>query len=193
MKQPEAILYEDAKERIPFECALENAGHSPYGPATIKFLLRKDNHLVNVPCSQARHSVQFFVDSMQGMRTSAISRPQYCEAFSYLLEARPHETDSFLQAMMGLPSFLKEDAFQFTVKTSKLSQQRKHLQMDIFFSSFSPLMFRSLMVQNLDSDKYKDCLDWMNNKSCNRSVVFYMMFRLYMHCAWVGKKAHGNC
>ena len=191
---PEAISQKDNEGRSPFERALENVGTNADGPAVIRYLLKTDKNLVNNICSTDQHSLEFLLGSMNPYGSMRVNkedikaRTRYCEAFKCILEADPDDDNRFFSALQNLPQFLKEDAFQHTVESRSLSQRRKFLQLDLFFSTFEPKLFQDFMIRGLESDDSKICLDWMNKRSCMRSVVFWMMVHLYGHCVWLGKK-----
>jgi hypothetical protein len=184
---PDAMTCKDSKQRTPFQCALESVGNSSNGPATIKYLLDDDKTLVNTKCSNGKHPLTFLQQGYGSISKNGKKRARYSDSLKCILGANPDQNLGFFRALENLDNFLQEDVFIHTLEDEKLSKCRKHIQMDIFFTTFRPKTFQSVMIRSLESNNSKECMDWMNKQSCKRSVVFFLMIQLYMHCLWIGK------
>jgi hypothetical protein len=184
---PGAMTCKDSKGRTPFLCALESVGSSSNGPATIKYFLDKDKTLVNTRCSNGNHPLTFLQQESGSVSKNEEKRARYRDSLKCILEANPDQNLGFFRALENLPNFMQEDVFIYTLEDEKLSKCQKHIQMDIFFTTFRPTTFQSVMIRSLESNNSKECMDWMNKQSCKPSVVFSLMIQLYMHCIWIGK------
>ena len=189
---PDAMSRRDDKGRTPFQCALESVRKYPNAPATIQYLLSRDKTLVNTKCSNDRHPLDFL------QRTSRIwdhkdssKRARYRDSLKYMLEAEPDQDFGFFKVLEGLDPFLQEDVFVHTLDDPNMTTEQKHIQMDIFFTTFRPETFKTVMVRNLlESSKGASnattCMDWMNKQSKKRSVVCGLMAQLYLQIACMG-------